>query len=75
MPLLGEAITGVIRGLFTGLFDWFRQRKAEKDRERADVMHAANVGDAAADKAEFAVKQEAEKARAKATDDPLYFGP
>lgn len=75
MPIIGDVVSGFLRGLFTGLFDWFRQRKADKDRERADAMHAANVGDAAADKAEFAVKTEAEKARAKAADDPLYFGP
>ena len=75
MPLLGDVVGGLIRGLFTSLFDWFRQRKAEKDRERADANQAANVGDALADKAEFEVKKEAERARAKAADDPTFFGP
>lgn len=68
------AVTALIRGLGASIMDWWRLRKAERDRARADSMEAANRGEREAALTEIAVEQARKEASEKARRDPTYWG-
>jgi len=69
MGWLTGLIGGFVRGISSSLMDWWRLRKAEKDRARADSFEAAHRGDMAADKTEAVIEQAGRDAETKAASD------
>lgn len=74
MNWLSSLVGGFVRGIGTSLMDWWRTRKAERDRARADSMEAANQGEREATLTEMAVEKARKEASEKAGRDPTYWG-
>ncbi len=67
-------VSALVRGIGTSIMDWWRMRKAERDRARADSMESANRGEREATLTEMEVEKARREASEKARRDPTYWG-